>query len=82
MPESPPTEQATEPAKGGSLRGSTLWVTNVTKIVGLVLAVNEMLIRPETNSVRLAVCALLVAGAQVSETVLLSIIDRLTGKAG
>lgn len=77
MPERSPTK---DHAKSAALRGSTLWVTNATKIVGLVLAVNEMLIRPETNSVRLAVTALLVAGAQVSEGVLLSIIDRFSGK--
>jgi hypothetical protein len=73
--EQPPTSLANR------ARSSTLWLTNVTKIVGLVLAVNEMLIRPETNSARLAFVSLVVAGAQLSETMLLAVIDRFLGRS-
>lgn len=58
--------------------GSTLVITNLTKIAGVVLGLNEGLSDAADGRV-IALAALFAAGAQVSETMLLSLIDRVLG---
>lgn len=58
-------------------RASTLFVTNVIKIAGAVGGVNEILIRSELRQSAVALAAFMMAGAQLSETVLLRLIDRV-----
>jgi hypothetical protein len=62
------------------LKGSTLFITNMIKLAGLVFAVNELLIRGEMRPIAVGVAALCMAGAQVSEDVLLGIIDSFFGR--
>lgn len=59
-------------------RGSTLLITNLTKLAGVALGLHSGFTdqRPTT----LAFAGLLVAGGQFSETVLLHLIDRLFGE--
>jgi hypothetical protein len=58
--------------------GSTLVITNLTKLAGVVLGLHEGLgTAPDGRVIGLA--ALFAAGAQVSETVLLHLIDRVLG---
>lgn len=61
-------------------RGLTLVVTNLTKLAGVVAAMNELLVRDTTTTARAALIALLVAGVQAFETMVLGVIDRVIGK--
>jgi hypothetical protein len=69
----PPSQSETDRA---TVRGFGLAITNLTKIAGVVVTVNETLIRTELRPIALAVAALMIAGAQGLETVL----DKLLGK--
>jgi hypothetical protein len=51
-------------------RGVGLFLTNLTKLAGLVVAVNEALLRAEIRPVSLAVAAFMMSGAQGIETLL------------
>lgn len=73
----PPRQQSPVAAPA---RGAALAVTNLTKFAGLIVAVNESVLRSELRPSVLAVAAFMMAGAQVSETVLLSVIDRFLGR--
>jgi hypothetical protein len=55
----------------------TLLITNVTKLAGLAIAINEALVRSELRPAALAVAGLMMIGAQGSETVLTGFIDKL-----
>lgn len=66
-------------ATGRATRGSTLLITNLTKITGLALAINELAIREDARNSAIALCAICVLGAQVVEDVALRIIDRFFG---
>lgn len=61
---------------------STLVITNVTKIAGIVVFLNETLIRPTGRDSVIASCALFVLGAQAAENVILRAIDRLFAGSG
>jgi hypothetical protein len=60
-------------------RGSTLIITNITKLVGVALAVNEAVVRDDVRDSVIALCALFVLGAQVAENSALRLIDRVFG---
>ena len=64
---------------GAAARGSTLLITNLTKVVGLGLAINELAIREDARNSAIALCAICVLGAQVVEDVALRIVDRFFG---
>lgn len=51
-------------------RGATLAITNLIKLGGLAVAVNESLIRTELRPVAMLVAAVMMAGAQGVETFL------------
>lgn len=59
------------------LRRSTLVITNIAKIVGLGIAINEMVIRPNLRESVVAFCAICILGTQVVEDVVLHAIDRI-----
>jgi hypothetical protein len=63
-------------------RGSTLLVTNTTKVVGLVIAVLEWSQKGPAQDSVLALCAVFVLGAEALERVALEAIDRLFGRGG
>lgn len=65
---------------GGAARGSTLLLTNITKLAGLVIALHEALGKDHAQAVVLAVAATFVLGAQVAENVLIRAIDRFFDK--
>jgi hypothetical protein len=56
----------------------TSLAANVPKLVGVVIAFNETLIRHEPRSLALGISALLISGTRVIET----FIDRLFGGQG
>jgi hypothetical protein len=59
-------------------RDSTWAIANISKVVGLVIAVNEMIIRDgEIRQSVLAFCGLLVLGSQATEDLILHTIDRI-----
>lgn len=62
------------------VRGATLALTNLTKLAGLIVAVNEALLRSELRPSVLALAAFMMAGAQVSEGLLLSLLDHFLGR--
>jgi hypothetical protein len=66
-------------ATGTAARGSALLITNMTKVTGLALAVNELAIREDARNGAIALCAICVLGAQVVEDVALRTIDRFFG---
>jgi hypothetical protein len=57
-------------------RGFGLLVTNLAKLAGVIVTLNETLLRSQLRPIALAVSALMIAGAQGVETVL----DRLLGR--
>lgn len=66
-----------EPRRAQAARGTTLLITNLTKLVGVAVGVNELVFRANTTTARIALAALMMTGAQASEGVLLRIIDRI-----
>lgn len=65
---------------GHKLRRPTLFLTNLIKLVGLAIAVNEALLQPETRPSVLALAAFMMAGAQISEDILMAFIDSFLGR--
>ena len=67
--------------KGRSLAtGATLAITNLTKLAGLVIAVDQAFgVHPRTTLIALA--AFMMAGAQFSESVLINAIGRVLGSS-
>lgn len=57
----------------------TLLITYVIKIVGLASAFNQLLLTDHPTSLALAVSAFMMAGAQLSEGLILTLLDRLVG---
>lgn len=57
----------------------TLLLTNVIKIVGLIAACDQLLIKDHPTSLALGLSAFMIAGGQLSEGLVLSLIDRLMG---
>lgn len=81
MSPSSPREPPESPPSGGvtSSRGWTLAVTNLTKLVGLGLAINEAALRTSPRNSVIILCAICVLGVQVVENVLMRTVDRLFG---
>lgn len=67
---------STRPQSSQKARGFGLLVTNVTKLAGVVIALDETLIRTEPRSVALAVAALMIAGAQGLESIVERMLER------
>lgn len=65
-----------------AIRRGTLLLSNVTKLAGVAIVINESLLRTNLRPSALAVAAFMMAGAQVSESVVLGIVDRLVGRNG
>jgi len=59
------------------LRGSTLVISNLIKLIGVGIALNEMVIRPDARDSVIAFCALCVLGTQAAEDIFLRVIDRI-----
>lgn len=70
----PPSSQLPPPPQVAA--GFALAITNLTKIAGLVVAVNEALLRTDLRPVALGIAAFMMAGAQGVETFL----DKLLGR--
>lgn len=64
------------PASAAAARGIGLAITNLTKLGGLWITVNETLVRTELRPVALGVAAFMMAGAQGLETFL----DKMFGR--
>lgn len=60
-----------------TVRGSTLVVSNLLKLVGAGVFVNEVVVTGQGRTPVLAVCALFVLGTQVAENALMRAIDRM-----
>ena len=56
-----------------------LLITWSIKLVGLASAFNQLLIQPHPTSLALAVSAFMMAGAQLSEGLVVTLLDRLMG---
>lgn len=89
MTSTDPSPSSREPQKLPSNGGSqvrhgwmTLAITNVTKLVGLGLAINEAALRETPRNAVIVLCAICVLGVQVVENVLLRTVDRLFGGDG
>lgn len=59
---------------------ATNLLTLAVKLIGLASAFNQLLLQPHPQSVALAVSAFMVGGAQLSETLILAVLDRLLGE--
>lgn len=83
-PPPPPSNGKPAPTSNGAgqVRGATLALTNLTKLAGLVVAFNEAVLRTELRPSVIALAAFMMAGAQVSETLLVSAIERFFGTHG
>lgn len=60
---------------GSGLRGTTLLITNLIKLGGLVVAIHEAL--TAKDAVVMATATFMMAGAQASEGLVLAVIDRI-----
>lgn len=60
-------------------RRLTLLVTNAIKLGGLALAMNEVFSRPDPRALELIAAMFMMAGAQISEEVLLGIASKFFG---
>jgi hypothetical protein len=58
----------------------TLLITNITKLAGLYVGVHAA-VASTPNAVVLAFSAFMMAGAQLSETTILAVIDRFFGRS-
>lgn len=63
--------------QGRIARTLTLSVTYAIKLVGLAAAFNQLLLQKDPHAFPLAIAAFMMAGAQVSEGLVLSFLDRL-----
>ena len=83
-PPPPPSNGQPPPSLPGAAqaRGAALAVTNLTKLAGIVVAFNEAVLRTELRPSVMALAAFMMAGAQVSETLLVSAIERFFGTHG
>lgn len=72
-------ESGRSPVQQGeqTARGSTLLVSNLLKLVGAAVFVNEAVLTGRGRTSVLAVCALFVLGTQVAENALMRAIDRI-----
>jgi hypothetical protein len=68
---------AKDPIGVRSARAFTLLLTSVIKLVGLASAFNQLLLQGDAKPLSLVVAAFMMSGAQVSEGLILSFIDRL-----
>lgn len=66
----------------GQARTGTLLITNVGKLVGLVIGFNEGLLRSHRDAATMAFAAFLIAGAQGGERVVLHLIDKIFESRG
>jgi hypothetical protein len=57
----------------------TVLTTGAIKLVGLASAFNQLLLTEHPTSLALAVSAFMMAGAQLSEGLILTALDRLVG---
>lgn len=73
------TESARRPVRRAA-RSSTLIITNSVKVLGLLIAVREVL-RPQRDEAVLALAAFMMSGAQLSEELFLGIIERFLGSS-
>lgn len=80
QPSSPPPEPQRSLLVGAQARGGTLVITNLTKLAGVGVVVNETMIRSNLRPSALAVASLMMLGAQVSEDMILKAIDRFFGR--
>ncbi len=81
--ESPRRKPSTESESGRRrtwAAGSALFITNMTKMTGVVIAVLEWARPGEVQDSVLALCAVFVVGAEALERILLDAIDRVLGR--
>lgn len=76
-----PSPRNGQERNGATARAIALALTNLTKLGGLAIGINEMAFRPETTTPRLAFAAFLMMGAQVAEGAALTFLDHLLGRA-
>lgn len=67
-------------APGAFPKAGALLVTNSVKVAGAVIAVNEAF--TTKDAVVIALAAFMMAGAQVSEPLVMAIFDRILGGGG
>lgn len=60
-------------------QGFTQLLTNTIKIAGLVSAIDQLLLKDHPTPLALGVSAFMIAGGQLSEGLILTLIDRLVG---
>ena len=66
---------------GGFIRGLTLLITNAIKIAGLLIVLKEVFspsLPDPSRAEVLAIAAFMMAGAQLSESLILAGLDRIT----
>jgi hypothetical protein len=74
-----PQRENTESRKTWA-RGSTLLITNLTKVAGVVIAILEWSRPGEAQDSVLALCAVFVVGAEALEKMGLEALDRMFGR--
>jgi hypothetical protein len=68
-------------ASASRYKGQTVWVTNITKIVGLGMGAGEAFLQDHPRREIVLLCVVFVVGAQAVENIILRGIDRLFDRA-
>lgn len=68
-----------DPIAGRFARAVTLLITWATKLTGLASAFNQLLLKNGDHPFALGISAFMMAGAELSEKLVLAMIDRLLG---
>lgn len=76
---SPPARESSVSAS--HYKGQTIWITNATKIVGLVIGFGEAFLQENPRREIVLMCVVFVVGAQAVENIALRTIDRLFDRA-
>ena len=71
------TSQSPPPTEHRLVRSSTLLITNIGKLVGVAITINEVLIRPTMRESAVAVAALFFAGAEAVERSVIKILNNI-----
>lgn len=76
---SPPAQESS--ASASRAKGQTIWITNATKIVGLVIGFGEAFLQEHPRREIVLMCVVFVVGAQAVENIAFRMIDRLFDRA-
>lgn len=77
----PTQRKDARPTAQVAARLSTLVITNITKIAGLIVALNELMIRGQPRTPGLVVAGFMMAGGEGAERIVIALLEHVFSKA-